>query len=330
MFTHAGWTSTRILVVDDYEPWRNFVWTTLQNQPELRIIDEAWDGLEAVQKAQQLKPDLILLDVGLPRLNGIEAARRIREVSPKSRILFVSENRSWDIVEEALRTGAGGYIVKSEAASDLLPAVRAVLRGKRFVGASLARHDLTDDPPQNVGMARHHQAGFYSHDRFLLDDLTQFVGNALKAGNAAIVVATESHRDGLLPRLQAYGWDIGGAIEQGSYIALDAADTLATLMINGMPDAGRFFKLLGNLIVTAAGATRREPSRVAIFGECVHLLWAQGNVEAAIQLERLGNQLGTAHPIDILCGYSVGSVRAGMDGDIFQRICAEHAAVSSR
>jgi DNA-binding NarL/FixJ family response regulator len=329
VFTHAGWTSIRILVVDDYEPWRHFVWTTLQNQPELRVIGEAWDGLEAVQKAQQLKPDLILLDIGLPALNGIEAAGRIREVSPKSRILFVSENRSWDIVEEALRTGGGGYIVKSEAASDLLPAVRAVLRGKRFVSASLARHDLTDDPPQNVGMARH-QAGFYSTDQFLLDDLTQFVGNALKVGNAAVVVATESHRHSLLPRLQAYGLDIGAAIEQGSYIALDAADTLSTLMLNEMPDAGRLFKFLGNLIVTAAGATRREQSRVAIFGECVHLLWAQGNVEAAIQFERLGNQLVKAHPIDILCGYSVGSVRAGMDGDIFQRIRAEHSAVNSR
>ena len=84
---------TRILVVDDYEPWRGFVLTTLQKQPELQVIGEAVDGLEAVQKAQQLQPDLILLDIGLPTLNEIEAARRIRELSPKSRILFVSDNR---------------------------------------------------------------------------------------------------------------------------------------------------------------------------------------------------------------------------------------------
>ena len=110
---------TRILVVDDYEPWRRFVSTTLQKQPTLQVIGEAVYGLEAVQKAQQLQPDLILLDIGLPTLNGIEAARRIRELSPKSKILFVSENRSWDIVEEALRTGAGGYVVKSDAAGEL-------------------------------------------------------------------------------------------------------------------------------------------------------------------------------------------------------------------
>ena len=133
-----GESSIRVLVVDDYEPWRRFACTTLLKQPELRVIGEVSDGLEAVQQAERLQPDLILLDVGLPTLNGIEAARRIREVSPASKILFVSENRSADVAEEALSTGAGGYIVKSDAPNELLPAVKAVLEGKRFVSASLA------------------------------------------------------------------------------------------------------------------------------------------------------------------------------------------------
>ena len=128
---------TRILLVDDYEPWRRFVSTTLQKKSELQIVGEVTDGFEAVQKAQQLQPDLILLDIGLPTLNGIDAARRIRELSPKSRILFVSEDRSWDIAGEALRTGANGYVVKSDAASELLPAVEAVLQGKQFVSSGL-------------------------------------------------------------------------------------------------------------------------------------------------------------------------------------------------
>ena len=109
----------RVLVVDDYEPWRAFVASILKNQSELQIIGEAGDGLEAVQIAQPLQPYLLLLDIGLPTLNGIEAARRISKVSPKSRILFVSENRSRDIAEEALRTGAFGYVVKAAAASEL-------------------------------------------------------------------------------------------------------------------------------------------------------------------------------------------------------------------
>jgi DNA-binding NarL/FixJ family response regulator len=134
----------RVLVVDDYEPWRRFISTTLQTKPELQIIGEALDGLESVHRAQKLQPDLILLDIGLPTLSGIEAARRIRQLSPHSKILFVSENRSWDIVQEALHSGGSGYVLKSEAGSDLLPAVDAVLKGKRFVSSNLAGHNLAD------------------------------------------------------------------------------------------------------------------------------------------------------------------------------------------
>jgi len=127
----------RVFVVDDYEPFRRFVASTLEQQPELETIGEASDGLEAVQRAEELQPDLILLDIGLPTLNGIEAARRIRQFSPQCKILFLSENRSLDIIEEALQTGTGGYVVKSDAGSELLPAVEAVLQSKQFVSSSL-------------------------------------------------------------------------------------------------------------------------------------------------------------------------------------------------
>ena len=135
-------SSIRVLVVDDYEPWRRFTCATLLKQSELQIIGEVPDGPEAVQQAKELQPDLILLDIGLPTLNGIEVARRIREASPASKILFVSENRSPDIAGEALSTGARGYVVKSDAAGELLSAIKAVLEGKRFVSASLAGHFL--------------------------------------------------------------------------------------------------------------------------------------------------------------------------------------------
>lgn len=127
----------RSLVVDDYEPWRSFVRSKLENMPELQIVGEVRDGLKSVEHAKALQPDLILLDIGLPTINGIEAARRIREVCPLSKILFVTENRSPEIAEEALKTGANGYVVKSDAASELLPAIKAVLEGKRFISASL-------------------------------------------------------------------------------------------------------------------------------------------------------------------------------------------------
>jgi DNA-binding NarL/FixJ family response regulator len=127
----------RVLVVDDYEPWHRFVSTVLGKDPNLKVIGQVFDGLEAVQQAEKLQPDLILLDIGLPMLNGIEVARRIKKISPISKILFATENRSSDIVEDALSTGADGYLVKSDAAKELLPAVMAVLKGTQFVGPSL-------------------------------------------------------------------------------------------------------------------------------------------------------------------------------------------------
>jgi MEDS: MEthanogen/methylotroph, DcmR Sensory domain len=164
----------------------------------------------------------------------------------------------------------------------------------------------------------------------LLDDLTQFVGTALKSGNAAIVAATEPHRDSLLPRLQAYGLDVDAAIKQGRYFALEAADVLSTFMLNGMPDPVRFMDAFGTLILIAAKAAKGEHPRVAIFGECVHLLWALGNEEAVIQMEKLGNRLTKRYDVDILCGYSLGGFSNAMDNHIYQQIRAEHSAVHSR
>ena len=120
-------------MVDDYEPFRRFVRLTLGKRPELQIVGEASDGFEAVEKAEELQPDLILLDVGLPTLNGIEAARQIHTLAPESKMIFLSQESSADMVQEALSLGAWGYVAKVKAGSDLLPAVEAVLQGKRFV-----------------------------------------------------------------------------------------------------------------------------------------------------------------------------------------------------
>ena len=160
--------------------------------------------------------------------------------------------------------------------------------------------------------------------------MTQFIGAALKAGNAAIVVATESHRNSLLPRLQTQGVDIGAAIEQGRYIALDATETLSTFVVDDKLDPVRFMETFGNLIVTATNAANGEHPRVAVFGEGAHLLWTQGNVHAAIQDEKLCNELTKIYEVDFLCGYSVGSVQDRMDTHLFQQICAQHSAVYSR
>jgi len=115
----------RVIVVDDYAPWCRFICSTFQRQPQLRIVAEIADGLKAVQKAKELEPDLILMDIGIPTLNGIEAARRILELLPETKILFLTENRSIEIAKQTLRIGARGYVVKSDAAGELFTCYRS-------------------------------------------------------------------------------------------------------------------------------------------------------------------------------------------------------------
>jgi len=124
------------MVVEDFQPFRQFISAKLKQKSELMVICEVSDGLDAVQKAEELQPDLILLDIGLPTLNGIEAARRICGLAPEPKIIFSSQDTSTDIVQEAMKLGAWGYIFKTHAESDLLLAIDTVLSGKRFVSCS--------------------------------------------------------------------------------------------------------------------------------------------------------------------------------------------------
>jgi DNA-binding NarL/FixJ family response regulator len=124
---------TTVLLAEDHAAFRRILSSILQNRPNTRIVCEVADGLEAVARASELRPDLILLDIGLPHFDGLEAARHIRELSPQSKVLFVTQESSAEIVAEALRVGAKGYVVKSDAGSELLIAVESVLRGEWFL-----------------------------------------------------------------------------------------------------------------------------------------------------------------------------------------------------
>jgi DNA-binding NarL/FixJ family response regulator len=126
-------SSIRVLVVEDFAPFWQVIRSTLAERPALQVISEVADGLEGVREAEALGPDLVFLDIGLPTLNGIEAGRLIRKLVPGSKIIFVSQESSCEVVQEAFNLGARGYVVKARAATDLLAAVDAVLEGRQFV-----------------------------------------------------------------------------------------------------------------------------------------------------------------------------------------------------
>ena len=326
-----------VLVVEDYVSFRQFIRSTLEQRPELRVIGEASDGLEAVQKAEELKPDLILLDIGLPSLNGIEAARQIRKLSPKSKILFVSQESSADVAQEAFRAGAMGYVVKTHAGSELLAAVEAVRQGRRFISCGLSGRHFGDASnsqavsktaafpspvPRKTEITPSHEVEFYPDDAAFVAGFAGVIEAALNSGNAVIVAVTESHRESLLQRLRQQGVDINAAIAQGRCLPLDVGDILLTFMGNDLPDPARFFRVVGDLIASAARATAGDKSRVTICGECASILWAQSNADAAIQVEQLCNQLTKQYGMDILCGFSLSSFYREEDMQVFQKICS--------
>ena len=337
--------SSRVLVVEDFEPLRRWICSTLRKRPEFQIVGEVADGLEAVQKAEELQPDLIILDIGLPSLNGMDAARQIRKLSPKSKILFMSQESSADVVQEALVLGALGYVVKARARRELPAAVEAVLQGRQFVGSGLSGHYFTPAsdsktpdhpneplPPLALGrkeITRSHEVEFYSDDAAFVVGFTRFIEAALESGNAAIVVATESHRESLLQKLRENGVDIVAAAEQGRYVSLDVADTLSTFMVNDLPDPARFLKVAGDLVVAAAKASSGDRPRVAACGECSPTLWEQGKADAAVEVEHLWDEIARSCNVDILCGYVLNSFQREQESHIYERICAEHSAVSS-
>jgi DNA-binding NarL/FixJ family response regulator len=137
-------STVRVLVVDDYEPFRRFVCKTLGERQGTQVVGEASDGLSAIRKAEELQPDLIVLDIGLPALNGIEAARRIRKLCPDCKILFLSQDRSAVVAQEAFQLGASAYVVKEHARRELSATVEAVCQSRRFVSKGLSDHNRAD------------------------------------------------------------------------------------------------------------------------------------------------------------------------------------------
>jgi DNA-binding NarL/FixJ family response regulator len=313
----------RILVVEDHDTVRRFVCSELQQRAEFLVVGEARDGLDAVQKAQELQPDLVLLDVGLPKLNGLEAGRQISVLVPQAKLLFLSLESSARVMQEAFRLGAWGYVHKMRAQLDLLPAVDAVVAGKRFVSSDMAFNE-------RASVEARHEVQFYSSDAVLLEGLVRFVSTAMKAGNPVIALATRAHREALAQKLTESGFDIDDAIRQGAYIALDAEDALSRISVNGVPDPGKFISAIIGLLESVAITTKSEYPRIAVFGECAGLLCREGRAEAALQLERTGNDLIQSRNVDILCSYPLSAFRHAEDGRTFTRICAEHTAVHSR
>ena len=172
-----------------------------------------------------------------------------------------------------------------------------------------------------------HIVQFYSDDSYLIDSLGRFIGTALGAGDSAIVIATADHLDVLQLLLKSRGLDLGKAARHGRYVALEARATLAKFMVNGSPDPQRFRDAIVPVIERASGAPENGQRRVVAFGEMVALLWADGEVDAAIRLEQLWNDLARTHTFSLRCAYPIKGFDRHQHGTPFLKICSEHSGV---
>jgi len=169
-----------------------------------------------------------------------------------------------------------------------------------------------------------HFVQFYETDEFLLDSVSGFIGAGLGAGAACIVIATKAHREALEERLQATGLDVSIASTRGTYLSLDAGETLAMFMVDGLPEPARFAEVVGSLIERAVKGRRR----VRIFGEMVAQLWTEGNQVAAIRMEALWNELHhTTHSFSLFCAYPMHGFAGEGYGEQFTEICQQHSQV---
>lgn len=315
-------------MVDDYAPFRRIVRSLLQLRNDLEIIGEASDGLEAVQIAKELRPDLIVLDIDLPNLNGIQAARRLRDIVPRAKILFLSVDSSPEVVREAFNAGGAAYIYKLNIGSELIPAIETVLRGSPFVGSGLEPEFR--DPAPTQAPAHRHEMFIYSDDAVLLQGFTTFTATALRGGDPAIVVASKPQLDSVLQSLSAEGLDVAAAVQSGTLIASEVTETLAGFMFNDLPDPARFANAAAALIQSVRKAAAGPHRRIAACGICAPSLWAQGKRDAAVWLERLWDDLAKQHDLDILCAYSSNTLHESKHERAFKAICSQHTAVYSR
>jgi len=315
----------RVLVVDDHEAWRRAVLSMLRTYSSWDIVGEAADGVEALQKVETLAPGLILMDVMLPRMNGIESAKHILARNPAPKVLFMSTHASWDVAEAALTTGAHGYVIKGDAGLQLMRAMEIVAGGGRFVSPRLGGRSVEQRLDERTDQAsRFHEMVVGSDEGCLVERYALFAQTAFDAGEPFVLMTSDRRIAGVDRLLQSRGVDIDGARQRGRYVSMNVNYGLATCMVDGWPDETRVWSASTSLFMKAACRLKTDRRRVAACGDCSPLLLRHGKPDAAIHLEQLWDDWARTFDIRVLCGYSTPGVE---HAGAFQRICEIHSAV---
>ena len=312
----------------------------IESHPDYHICGEAGDGVEAIEKARQLRPDIVLMDINMPRMNGLEATRVIRGEAPDCDVIIVTQNDASVARELARNANANDFITKSDLARDLLPTLKKFSRAqpeareaKTEQGGILQWREVAMENNSNLRETesaagqgepwcdllhnagpRDHIVQLYQDQQFLNRAVCRFAAAAITNGEGVILVPTVAHWDAFRPRLEKEGVDVKAAERRGQLTVVDADNLLPTFMRDGMPDSPVFLGLAQNVISQARGNGRFP--KVRWWGEMVNILWERGDVAASMHLEDQFDRLAHEQDIAIFCSFLMDN----FDGDVHARM----------
>jgi CheY-like chemotaxis protein len=308
----------RVIVADDHGGVLQAAAGILKRRFD--VVSTVSSGETAVEATNRLQPDVVVLDLSMPGVDGLQAAVRIGACGSPARLVFLSNYESEEFVLAALTRGASGFVVKRRMERDLLAAVDHALAGRHLLpSAAVIPHW-----PRPAG--RRHDLQLYRDDASLCSSVIRFFEQALDAGHALVAVASASHLAGLEAEFEREAIDAAALVAQGRYTTLDSSVALDATLANGVPDCARFNTAIGPLVDRALRTATSSPPHVTFFGEVAPILWSRGDFDAAIQFERIADEVFAARPMSVLCAYRIEAARdEGAPG--LSAICAEHAAI---
>jgi len=326
--------TTRVLLVEDHEGFRSYVRSALLQRKELELVGVAGDGLEAVEKCRELQPDIVLMDIGLPRLNGLDAARRILAEFPQCRIVFLTQEHAPEILEEALKLGASGYVLKTRAARDLFPAMQTARHGPPFVSSdgvsrTVAQPAATSSRGNTVtqpapAFTHSHEVHIYPDEEFFVAGLASFITRSLSAQKAVLAFFTEQRGQKILAAVERSGIDVKALVAEGRFVLRQVSDLATELLLQGQTDRA---SLVAESVEIVENMVKANPGRrVCVCGECVTNLFSSGRADAAVVLETIWDDLARRYYLEAFCAYLLADAR--QDAAAYEQIRAAHSLVA--
>jgi DNA-binding NarL/FixJ family response regulator len=262
---------------------------------EFDVAAAVTDGRSALDTVPRLDPDLVVLDISMPGLDGLQTAAELKRLGVRAKIVFLTMNEDDGFVANAMRVGAMGYVVKTLASSDLLPALRHAFAGRRYL-PSLAPLAMTDTVA--------HALQFRGDDSSWLDDITEALIGALHRGDIIASALIESNRDAIAVRMHERGWNAADLEREGRYLVFDAEDAATRVMRDGRPDRESIARMIAAL-EHARASSAAGSRQLTIVGEIAATLCRRGNPEAAFEVERIWDEVTAGLPILTLCTYPI-------------------------